>query len=131
MQDICKRPPPNAFYFMKSEKRKNCFKDTLKFFDNFKNKQLKCMKSFLWYIKVYILWRFIQYIKHWNKPQMLGIFPSKVMLRKNALFFLSGVLTHHSFTFNLQFLYGMQHKVHLAKSVRKMKWKLSIPSSFY
>ena len=30
---------------------------------------------------------------------------------KNALFFLSRVPTHHSFTFNLQFLYEQKHKV--------------------
>ena len=37
---------------------------------------------------------------------MLKKFPSdKINGTKNALFFLSGALTHHSFTFNLRFLY--------------------------
>ena len=36
---------------------------------------------------------------------------------KNALFFLSQALTHHSFTFNLRFLYELKHKVRLSKTV--------------
>ena len=36
---------------------------------------------------------------------------------KNALFFLSRAPTHHSFTFNLRFLYVLKHKVCLSKTV--------------
>ena len=36
---------------------------------------------------------------------------------KNALFFLSRAPSHHSLTFNLQFLYELKHKVYLPKSV--------------
>ena len=36
---------------------------------------------------------------------------------KNALFFLSWAPTHHSFTFNLWFLYELKDKVHLSKTV--------------
>ena len=36
---------------------------------------------------------------------------------KNAYFFLSRAPTHHSFTFNLQFLYELKHKVHLSETV--------------
>ena len=36
---------------------------------------------------------------------------------KNALFFLLRSSTHHSFTFNLQFLYELKHMVHLSKTV--------------
>ena len=36
---------------------------------------------------------------------------------KNALFFLSRAQTHHSFTFHLQFLYELKHKVCLSKTV--------------
>ena len=36
---------------------------------------------------------------------------------KNTLFFHSRASTHHSFTFNLQFLYALKHKVHLPKTV--------------
>ena len=44
---------------------------------------------------------------------MLKKFPSD----KNALFFLSRAPTHHSFTFNLRFLYELKHKVRLSKTV--------------
>ena len=37
---------------------------------------------------------------------------------KGALFFLSQAPTHYSFTFNLQFLYELKHKIHLSKTVR-------------
>ena len=36
---------------------------------------------------------------------------------KNALFFLSRAPTHHSFTFNLQFLYELKQKIRLSKTV--------------
>ena len=41
----------------------------------------------------------------------------KINVTKNALFFLSRAPTHHSFTFNLQFLYELKHKVHLSETV--------------
>ena len=41
---------------------------------------------------------------------MLKKFPSdKINVTKDALFFLSQAPTHHSFTFNLQFLYKLKH----------------------
>ena len=49
---------------------------------------------------------------------MLKKFPSdKIKDTKNVLFFLSRVPTHHSFTFNLRFLYELNHKVRLSKTV--------------
>ena len=49
---------------------------------------------------------------------MLKKFPSdKINGTKNALFFLSQAQTHHSFTFNLRFLYELKHKVCLSKTV--------------
>ena len=49
---------------------------------------------------------------------MLKQFPSdKINVTKNALFFLSRALIHHSFTFNSQFLYELNHKVHHSKTV--------------
>ena len=49
---------------------------------------------------------------------MLKKFPSdKINVTKNALFFLSRAATHHSFTFNLRFLYELKHKVRLSKTV--------------
>ena len=40
----------------------------------------------------------------------------KINGTKNAFFFLSQVPTHHSFTFNFQFLYDLKHKVRLSKT---------------
>ena len=45
-------------------------------------------------------------------------FPSdKINGIKNVLFFLSRAPTHHSFTFNLRFLYELKRKVRLSKIV--------------
>ena len=41
----------------------------------------------------------------------------KINGAKNALFFLSRAPTHHSFTFNLRFLYELKHKIRLSKTV--------------
>ena len=71
-----------------------------------------------WYVKVCIFWKCIQYTIHWDKTQILKKFPSdKINGTKNALFFLSRAPTHHSFTFNLRFLYELKHKVRLSKTV--------------
>ena len=49
---------------------------------------------------------------------MLKKLPSdKINDTKNAPFFLSRALTHHSFIFNLRFLYELKHKVRLSKTV--------------
>ena len=49
---------------------------------------------------------------------MLKKYPSdKIKGTKNALFFLSRAPTHHSFTFNLRFLYVLKHNVCLSKTV--------------
>ena len=45
------------------------------------------------------------------------ILSDKIKGTKNALFFLSRAPTHHSFTFNLRFLYELKHKVRLSKTV--------------
>ena len=48
---------------------------------------------------------------------MLKKFPSdKINDTKDAFFLLSRAPSHHSFTFNLQFLYELQHKVRLSKT---------------
>ena len=65
-----------------------------------------------------VLWKFIQCTIHWDKTQMLKKFPSnKINVTKNALFFLSRAPTHHSFTLNSRFLYGLKDKIRLSKSV--------------
>ena len=49
---------------------------------------------------------------------MFKIFPpDKTNGTKNALFFLSRALTHHSFTFNLRFLHELKHKAVLSKTM--------------
>ena len=49
---------------------------------------------------------------------MLLKFPSyKIKGTKNALLFLARAPTHHSFTFNLQILNQLKHKLRLTKTV--------------
>ena len=60
----------------------------------------------------------IQYTIHLHKTQILKKFPSdKINGTKSVLFFLSRAPTHHSFTFNLRFLYDLKHKVRLSKTM--------------
>ena len=60
-----------------------------------------------------------QYTIRWDKIQMLKKIPSdKINITKYIIFLLSQVSTHHSFTFNSQFLYELKHMVHLSKTVR-------------
>ena len=87
------------------------FKDTLKAFDDFKNKQKSFMK---WYflicktmsiLKVYSIHYILRYNTNVKK------FPSdNINGTKNILFFLSRTTTHHSFTFNLRFLYELSRR---------------------
>ena len=71
-----------------------------------------------WYVKVYIFSKFIQYTTYWDKQQMLKKFPSdKINVTENTLFFLLRPPSHHSFTFNSQFLYGLKYNVHLSETV--------------
>ena len=93
-------------------------KDTLKAFNNFKNKQHKCMKNVFWYGTVCIFWNCIQQTIHWDETQIL----KKSSFRQNkqyrcALFFFSQVPIYHIFTFNLRLLYELNHRVRLCKTV--------------
>ena len=68
--------------------------------------------------KVRIFWKCIQYKIQWDKTKVLKKFASdKINGTKNALFFLLRAPTHHSFTFNLRFLYELKHKARLSKTV--------------
>ena len=90
----------------------------MKAFDNFKNKQKSVCRNVFWYVKVWIIWKCIQYTIHWDKIQMLKNFPSdKMNGTKNVLFLLSRAPTHHNFTSNLRFFYELKHKVRLSKTV--------------
>ena len=74
-------------------------------------------RNVFWFIKVYILWNFIQYNIHWDKTCYKKIPLDNINVTKNALFFLSQGPTHQSFTFNLELLHEINRKVHLSKSV--------------
>ena len=50
------------------------FKDKLKAFDNFKNKQGSVWSKVVWYVKVCIFWKCIQYTIHYDKTQVLNAF---------------------------------------------------------
>ena len=54
----------------------DCFlyKDTLKIFDDFKNKQNSVWINVSWYVKLCIFWNCIQYTIQWDKTQMLKNF---------------------------------------------------------
>ena len=42
---------------------------------------------------------------------------NKINVTKNALFILLQAPTHHSFTFNSQFIFELKHMVHLSKTI--------------
>ena len=94
------------------------FKDTLKAFNDFKNKQKSVRSNVFWCVKVCTFWKCILYTIHWDKTQMLKTFPFGQNKRyRKFIFFLSWALAHHSFTFNLRFLYQLKHKVRLSKAM--------------
>ena len=97
----------------------NCYKCFLKS-ANFSSTILKASNKSVWsnafwYVKVCIFWKCIQYAIYCHETQLLKEFPSDGT--KNAFFFLSRSPTHHSFTFNLRFLYELKHKVRLSKNM--------------
>ena len=87
-------------------------KNTLKALNDFKNKRKGVWINVLWFAKVYIFWSFFQYTIHRDKHKWQKSF----LLTKFTLF-LSRDQTHHSFTFNSQFLYELKNKVGLSESV--------------
>ena len=93
-------------------------KDTLKVLNDFKNKQKRIWSNVFWYAKVCTFWKCFQYTIYWDETQILKKIPSDKKKNgiRNALFF-SQALTHHSFTFNLRFLYALKHKVCLSKTM--------------
>ena len=77
--------------FSWSQLHYKCFcyiKDTLKAFDDFKNKQKSAWNNVFWYVNVCIFWNCIHYNIHWDKTQMIKSLPSdKINGTKNAFFF--------------------------------------------
>ena len=67
-------------------------------------------------VKVYIFSKFIWYTIHWDKTQILKNFLRTNKRYKKDTLFLLGAPTHHSFTFDLQFLYDLKHKVQVYPS---------------
>ena len=62
--------------------------DTLKAFDDFKNKQKNVWSNVFWQIKVRIFWKCIQYTTQWDKKQMLKKFLlAKTTVQKMPYFF--------------------------------------------
>ena len=62
--------------------------DTLKAFDDFKSKQNKAWSNVLWYVKVYMFWKFVQYTIHLAKAKMLKkLLPIKSTLQKMYSFY--------------------------------------------
>ena len=87
-------------------------KDTLKAFENFKNKQKNVWTNVFWYV------RYIFNTLYIMMKQMLKFFPlNKINGPKNAPFFLSRAPTRHSFTFDLRFSYELKHKVRISNTV--------------
>ena len=62
--------------------------DTLKAFDDFKNRQKSVSSNVFWYAKVCIFWKCIQYIIHWDKTQTLKrvLFGQNKRYKKCSLF---------------------------------------------
>ena len=55
---------------------------------------------------------------HWDKTQILKqVSSDKISDTKNVLFFSLRAPTHHSFSFNIRFLYELKRKVRLSKTV--------------
>ena len=94
-------------------------KDTLKAFNNFKNKQHKCMKNVFWYGTVCIFWNCIQQTIHWDETQILKKVPSDKINSTDvpSFFFFASSKIYHIFTFNLRLLYELNHRIRLCKTV--------------
>ena len=75
----------------------------------------------MWYVKVFMFWKWNQNTLRWDKMHMLKKFPSDTINgTKNALFLLLRAPTHHSFACNLRFLYELKHKVRLPKTMSRI-----------
>ena len=70
--------------------KKKGIRDTLKALDDFKNKRKSVWSNVLWYVKVCIFRKYIQYTIHSDKTQMLEKFSlDKNGTKKCPLFFAS------------------------------------------
>ena len=94
-------------------------KDTLKAFDDLKTKHQSVWCNAFWYVKVckYISESVFNTLYIDRTKILKKLLSDKINGTKNALIFLSRAPTHHSFTFNLRFLYKLKHKVRLSETV--------------
>ena len=66
-----------------------------------------------WYVKVGIVWNFVQYNIHWDKTNLQkNPFRQNKRYKKCPHFFFRS-----SFVFNLRFLHELKHKVRVSKAV--------------
>ena len=87
-------------------------KDTLKAFDDFKNSQKSVWSTIFWYVNVYSESVFnTLYIK--DKANVQKKKNKKINGTKKIPRFCFQAPTHHSFTFDLRFLYDLDAKVSL------------------
>ena len=114
-------------------------KDTLKDYGCFKNKQksvwsnafLICKSMYIQYIPVCIVNTGVfntLYIKINTNAKNFS-FGQNIRYKNMLSVFLSRALTHHSFNFDLRFLYNLSHKVRL--SICVWDFPFSIPFRFY
>ena len=93
----------------------NAFKDTLKGFSDFRNKQKSVWCNVFWYVKVCIFWKCFEYTLHWDSTQPLKKFPlDKINQGRSQN--LKQVLQNFMKTFNVE---DVALTSHLMTSYRK------------
>ena len=110
---------------------KNLLNDTLKAFNDFKNKQESVWSNDFWYVKLYIFWKCIQNTIHCDKTQMLKKFlrAKETVQKMSSFFFRELQLITILFLIFDSYIYELKHKVHLSKTV--WDFPFSIPVRFY
>ena len=89
-------------------------------------------RNVFWYVKICIFWKCIQYTIQSHKTKIFKKFLlDNINGTKNDLFSLLRDPTHHSFFFNLWFLYQLKHNVCLSNTVCVWHFPFSIPFRFY
>ena len=114
--EICSFPVKNNFanvYWPDS------LKDTLNAFNDFKNKQKNVWSNAFWYVEIcrfciYVFNTLYIEIKHKCQKNSFG---ENKRYKKCPFFFFLQAPTHHSFGFNLRFLYELKYKIRLCKTV--------------
>ena len=87
-------------------------KGTLKAFDDFRNNSVLDFRTKVYEVMLFDMQKYVYTESVFNSLYTIN---DKINGTKHALFFLSRASTHHSFTFDLGFLYELKHKVRLSK----------------